>query len=70
MALTEEQKKKNNEYKKKFMAGKKNIGITVPEDTYERFAEKLKQDKLTKQDVIETAIHQYINGELRINKIK
>lgn len=70
MALTEAERKKNNEYKKKFMEGKKSVGITIPMQLYERFSSKLEEDELSKQDVLETAIHQYINGELRVNKIK
>lgn len=55
---------------KKFKEGKKSIGIYVSEELHDQFNQKLKQDKLTKQDVLETAVYQYINGELRVNKIK
>lgn len=68
MALTEHERQKNSEYKKKFMEGKKNIGITVTQELYDKFNAKLIDDELKKQDVLETAIHQYINGELRVNK--
>lgn len=70
MALTEHERQKNSEYKKKFMEGKKNIGITVTQELYDKFNAKLIDDELKKQDVLETAIHQYINGELRVNKTK
>ena len=35
-----------------------------------KLSQLLKEDKLSKQDVLETAVHQYINGELRVNKNK
>ena len=54
----------------KFKEGKKKLAVYVSLDIDEQFTEKLKQDKLTKQDVLETAVYQYINGELRVNKTK
>lgn len=55
---------------KKYLEGKKNIAISIKQDLFDQFDKKLKEDKLSKQDVLETAVHQYINGELRVNKNK
>lgn len=55
---------------KKYMQNKKKLAVYVSLDLDKQFTEKLKEDKLTKQEVLETAVYQYINGELRVNKIK
>jgi hypothetical protein len=65
MASSEPKKDKNI-----YRTGKKQIGFLLEQCVNEQFTEKLKQDKLTKQDVLETAVYQYINGELRVNKTK
>ena len=63
---TEAQKKSEA----KFKENKKKLAVYVSLDLDKQFTEKLKEDKLSKQDVLETAVHQYINGELRVNKNK
>lgn len=63
-------REKNKKNFKRFMEGKKNVGIRISQELYDQFEKKLKEDKLSKQDVLETAVHQYINGELRVNKNK
>ena len=55
---------------KKYIEDKKNIAFYAPKELAHQFDEKLKHDKLSKTEVLTTAIHQYINGELRVNKIK
>lgn len=54
----------------KYAEDKKKIQFRVEDEIFDQFNQKLKQDKLTKQDVLETAVYQYINGELRVNKNK
>lgn len=54
----------------KYAEDKKKIQFRVEDEIFDQFNQKLKQDKLTKQDVLETAVYQYINGELRVNKTK
>ena len=55
---------------KKFAEGKKRIGAYISEELHEQFTEKLKKDNLSKTEVLTTAVNQYINGELRVNKNK
>lgn len=55
---------------KKFREGKKSIGTYISEELHRQFTEKLEKDNLTKSDVLTTAVYQYINGELRVNKNK
>jgi len=58
------------ERKKRFLQGKKCITAYIPEELFNQFNDKLKKDNISKQELIETAIYQYLNDELRINKIK
>lgn len=60
----------NKQYYDKYMEGKKKLTLRLSEELNKEFEKKLKADNLTKQEVLETAVYQYINGELRINKIK
>ena len=46
----------------------KQVKIYVNEALYEDFKSKLKADKLTAKEVLETAIYRYIHGDLHINK--
>ena len=64
MALTEAEKR----YKKKYLEGKKQIQFCITEDTMIEFNEKLKKDKLSKQEVLETAVYRYLNDELPMYK--
>ena len=53
---------------KKFLEDKKQIKIYLKTDILDKFNKQLSEDKLSKQEVLETAVYQYINGELRVNK--
>ena len=50
------------------MQGKRSINFAVSEAIFNDFEKKLKEDGLTKKEVLETAIYQYINGIMKINK--
>jgi len=50
------------------MQGKRKISFGVNEGLFEDFEQKLKEDNLTKKEVLETAIYQYLNGIMVINK--
>ena len=65
MAENEVKKNKNS-----YRIGKKQVGFLIEPNVFDKFSEKLKEDKLSKQEVLETAVYQYINGELRVNKNK
>lgn len=52
----------------RYKIGKKTIIFHVNEALYEQFNEKLKKDGLTKKEVLETAVYQYLNGDMKINK--
>ena len=54
--------------RKKYMQDKKQLNIDVNEALYEDFKAKLKADKLTAKEVLETAIYRYVHGDLHINK--
>ena len=58
----------NLEDVKKYRQGKKQVSFAVNEALYEDFKTKLKADKLTAKEVLETAIYRYIHGDLHINK--
>mgnify|MGYP002508422734 CR=1 FL=1 len=53
---------------KKFKEGKKQVGAYIQDELHARFSEKLKKDKLTKQEVLETAIYRYLDDELPMYK--
>lgn len=55
------------ENKKVMRKDEKQIKIYVNEALYEDFKAKLKADKLTAKEVLETAIYRYIHGDLHIN---
>ena len=56
------------ENKQRFMQGKKQIAFYVNEAIFDDFNKKLKDDGFTKQKVLETAIYQYLNGIMVVNK--
>lgn len=58
----------DKERRKKFMEGKRTVSFAVSEALFDDFEKKLKEDGLTKKEVLETAIYQYINGIMKINK--
>ena len=58
----------NLENKKPVRKDSKQVKIFVNEALYEDFKRQLDIDKKTAKEVLETAIYQYINGDLRINK--
>ncbi len=54
----------------RYMQGKRKVSFAVNEQLFDDFKRQLEKDGLSQKEVLETAIYQYINGDLRINKIK
>lgn len=52
----------------RYMKGKNKVSIAIDSVLFEQFKEKLAQDNLTQKEVLETAIYQYINGIMKLNK--
>ena len=52
----------------KYRQGKKQVSFAVNEALYEDFKAQLEKDNLTIKEVLETAIYQYLNGIMVINK--
>ena len=52
----------------RYRIGKRNVVFVVSEALFEQFNKQLKKDGLTKKEVLETAIYQYLNGDMKINK--
>ena len=54
--------------RKKYALDKKQVKFYVNEALYENFKAQLEKDNLTIKEVLETAIYQYLNGIMVINK--
>ena len=66
--MTTNKKQDNLERQKKYRQGKRTVSFAVNEALFEDFERKLKEDGKTKKEVLETAIYQYLNGIMVINK--